>query len=78
MHFWSGSTVDSKEIADISAYNRANGFMWLTYATVIALSGVLSLFNTWVGVALLVVTCTVGIAVIFATYKRIYGKYKSK
>lgn len=28
MHFWSGTTVPSSEIANISAYNRANAFMW--------------------------------------------------
>lgn len=34
MWFWSGSTVDESEIADIPAYNRANGIMWICYSAV--------------------------------------------
>ena len=34
MWFWSGSTVDEAEIADIPAYNRASGIMWICYSAV--------------------------------------------
>ena len=32
MWFWSGSTVRESEISDISAYNKANGIMWIVYS----------------------------------------------
>ena len=76
MHFWTGSTVNPEEIADIPAYNRANGFMWAIYAGSIALSGVLSLFNIQVGVVLLILACVPGVACLIIAYRRIYKKYK--
>ena len=29
MWFWSGKTVKETEISDITAYNHANGIMWM-------------------------------------------------
>jgi len=76
MHFWAGSTVEPEEIADITAYNRANGKMWLAYAASTILSGVVSLFSIGVGAILLTIICIPGIAVLIVGYKRIYKKYK--
>ena len=53
MHFRAGSTVDPEEIADIPAYNKANGKMWLAYAASTILAGVVSLFSIGVGATLL-------------------------
>ena len=76
MHFWAGSTVDPKEIADIPAYNRANGFMWSVYAGSFVLSGVLALFNMMAGVILILLACIPGVAGLFIAYRRIYNRYK--
>lgn len=34
MWFLSGSTVEESEIADIVAYNRANGIMWIAFSLI--------------------------------------------
>ena len=45
MWFWAGTTVEESEIADISAYNRANGIMWICYSAVFWISTVLGIFQ---------------------------------
>ena len=78
MHFWAGSTVKPEEIADIPAYNRANGIMWTVYAVAMLLSGLAALFSIIAGVVLLLIVCLPGIVGLFIGYKRIYEKYKNK
>ena len=34
MWFWSGKTVKETEISDITAYNHANGIMWIVYSII--------------------------------------------
>lgn len=77
MHFWSGSTVRPEEIADIPAYNRANGLMWAIYTACMFVTGILSLFSIIAGAILLVIICVPGIAVLVVAYNRIYNKYRS-
>ncbi len=77
MHFWSGSTVRPEEIADISAYNRANGLMWAIYTVCMVVTGLLSLFSIKIGAILLVIICIPGIVVLIVAYNRIYNKYRS-
>ena len=77
MWFWSGSTVDEAEIADIPAYNRANGRMWLIYALPYWLSAFLGLWSEALAVILLVAACVIGLPILMAAYQRIYDKYKA-
>lgn len=77
MHFWSGTTVKPEEIADIPAYNRANGLMWALYALAVFLSGVLTLFTESAGAILMLIICFPGLGVLIFVYYRIYNKYKS-
>ena len=76
MHFWAGSTIKPEEIADIPAYNRANGLMWTVYTAFIVVTGVLFLFNIILGTVSLVAICVPGIPVLIVIYKRIYNKFK--
>ena len=77
MHFWSGSTVQPEEIADIPAYNRANGIMWMAYGASMMLAGVVGLFNIGISAALVMIICLPGIGVLIFAYKRIYKKYRN-
>lgn len=77
MHFWSGTTVKPEEITDISAYNRANGWMWTIYATCMFLVGVISLFSIMAGAVLLGILCVPGIGALILIYNKIYRKYKN-
>lgn len=77
MHFWSGSTVNPEEITNISAYNRANGLMWLIYTICMVVASILSLFSILIGVILLVIICVPGTIALVIAYNRIYKKYRS-
>ena len=78
MHFWSGSTVSEKEIADIRAYNRANGHMWTGYSLLFWIADILGIWQIEAAAILLAVSSTVGIIPLVLIYKRIYKKYAAK
>jgi len=76
MHFWAGDIIDPKTIRDIPAYNRANGIMWAVYGASYVVSAIVGLFSINIGVILLTLASTVGIAGLFIAYKRIHNRYK--
>lgn len=77
MHFWAGTTIKSEDITDIKAYNKANGIMWISYGSLLALSGIFSfVFGTAVGGILVAISCTLGLIVLIIIYGKIYDKYK--
>ncbi|MCI5650201.1 MAG: hypothetical protein MR332_12390 [Fusicatenibacter sp.] len=76
MWFWSGSAVEETEIADIPAYNRANGRMWIVYSLPFWLSTFLGVCNQMVALALIAADCVIGLPVLIVVYERIYAKYK--
>ena len=78
MWFWAGTTVEESEIADISAYNRANGIMWICYSAVFWISTVLGIFQMDTAGIVLAVGCLAGIPVLIIAYRWIYEKYRSK
>ncbi len=77
MWFWSGSSVKEAEIADISAYNRANGRMWIVFSLPFWLSAFLGFWNTAAAVVLTVANCLIGLPLLVLVYHRIYAKYKA-
>ena len=78
MWFWSGSTVSEREIADIPAYNRANGIMWLAFSAVIWASAILGFFGIEAAGTVLAAGILAGIPALIFAYKLIYNKYKRK
>ena len=76
MNFWSGVEVNPTEITDIGQYNRENGTMWKLYSLWYVAAGVAEFWNTIIAAAFLVLSCTMGIGILIATYNRIYAKYK--
>ena len=77
MWFWSGSSVKEAEIADVPAYNRANGRMWITFSMPFWLSAFLGFWSEIAVVVLSVANCIIGIPVLVIVYLRIYAKYKA-
>ncbi|MCL2407519.1 MAG: hypothetical protein FWC95_06275 [Defluviitaleaceae bacterium] len=76
MHFWAGSTVKAEEISDVHAYNREHGFMWLSYGSAFAISGIVGLFDVMAGSAFTLIISTFGLIPLFINYRRIWNKYK--
>ena len=78
MWFWSSTEVRAEEIADVPAYNRANGVMWIAYSAVFWLSTLLGLFDMRAAGCLLLVWAILGSILLIVCYLRIYEKYRVK
>ena len=76
MWFWSGSTVDESEIADIPAYNRANGIMWIVYSLVFWAGAILGVFQIDIAGIVVAAGCLGGIPLLVLAYTKIYNKYR--
>ena len=76
MWFWSGSTVKESEISDVSAYNRANGIMWLVFSFILWISTILGAMNMKVGGIFLIAGCAIGVPGLPIIYGMIYRKYR--
>ena len=78
MWFWSGKTVKETEISDITAYNHANGIMWIVYFYYLLGGDYLSgIWNSTAALDLIIVGCVIGIPVLVVVYNRIYARYKA-
>ena len=75
MWFWSGISVDKKEISDIPAYNRANGRMWILFSLIFWISAFAGLFSMRTGGIILCAGSLIGIPLLIFAYRRIYRKY---
>lgn len=78
MWFWAGSTVDESKITDVKAYNKENAIMWKAYSLWYFASGIIYFWNEVISIVLLILSCTVGIAILVGTFNRIEKKYKVK
>ena len=76
MWFWSGSTVEESEISDISAYNKANGIMWIVFSAILWISTVLGCLNMKTGGFILIAGCMAGVPALPVVYGRICRKYR--
>ena len=77
MWFWSGSTVRESEIADIPAYNRANGIMWIVFSLIFWIGTAAGCVRMSMAGVIIIAGCVVGIPALPVTYTRIYKKYKA-
>lgn len=78
MWFWAGTTVDESKITDVKAYNKENARMWELYSLWYFASGAVYFWNEIVAVIILVLSCTVGIGILVATFTKIEKKYEAK
>ena len=75
MWFWAGLEVKASEIADVPAYNRANGRMWIVYSLIFWAAAFAGLWSGTLAVGLIVVGCALGLPDMIGIYNRIYNKY---
>ena len=78
MHFWAGTTVDASKITDVKAYNKENAKMWKIYSLWYFASGIIYFWNEVISVIILVLSCTLGMGILVATFTKIENKYKVK
>ncbi len=78
MWFWSGTKVEADQITDIKQYNKENGTMWKCYSLWFAAAGLAEIWSSIAMLIILVLSGTVGLAVLIRSYKKIYKKYSVK
>ena len=78
MWFWSGTTVEEKELTDVAAYNRANGIMWLVFSLPLWAGTVLGYLRLKTGGLILIAGCAVGLPGLVIAYQKIYAAYKKQ
>jgi hypothetical protein len=75
MWFWSGTEVDATKITDVAQYNAENAAMWKWYSLWYIAAGLAQIWSSIAYAIILVLSCTVGLAILIRTYKRIFEKY---
>ena len=78
MWFWAGIKVNEKEIADVPAYNRANGLLWIGFSMVFWVSALLGLFQMKIAGPLMILGIVAGSLAMPIIYNGIYNKYRKK
>ena len=76
MWFWSGSSVKENEITDVSAYNRANGIMWIAFSGIYWISAVLGCFRMKAAGPFVGIGTVAGVVLLIVSYRIIYRKYR--
>jgi len=76
MWFIIGGYIPDNKITDIREFNRENAKMWRNYSFLFFSSGLLYFYEDALGLLVLALACTVGIAWLFWKHNQIMKKYK--
>ena len=76
MWFWAGSEVDPAVITDVKAYNAENAKIWKWYSVWYWIAGIAWFWSAALAVAVLILGCSVGVAILISTFGKIEKKYK--
>lgn len=75
INFWSGDTTLKEKVKNVAAYNREMAVLYKKCALAFLLTGVGFVVFPVVGVVLLCFDCTLGIYLMYRSYKNILQKY---
>ena len=78
MWFWSGIEVDPATITDVKQYNAENARMWKWYSLWYVAAGVAEIWSPIADAIILVLACTVGLAILIWQYNKILKKYRKQ
>lgn len=73
--FWTGDTSLKGKVQNVEQYNGEMSLLYKKWAFSFILVGFLSLFHTWIGIVLITAECTLGIYLVWRSYKKILRKY---
>lgn len=73
--FWSSDASLKGKVTDVPAYNREMAALYKKYAAGFVVTGLGFLVHPIVGVVLLVFACTVGIGLVYRSYKKVLQRY---
>ena len=73
--FWSGDTSLKDKVKNVPDYNREMATLYKKYAVAFFLAALAAVVHPLAGVAIMVLDCTLGIFLVYRTYKKILDKY---
>jgi len=73
--FWSGDTSLRTKVTNVKEYNNEMAKLYRKYALALFGMGIAFFLTPYLGVAVLVFNCTLGIYIVYRAYKKILGKY---
>ena len=73
--FWNGDTSLKDKVKNVTAYNREMAALYNKYAWSFAAAAVGGAAYPPVGAVMMVLCCTIGIFLVYRTYKKILQKY---
>lgn len=73
--FWSGDTSLRTKVTNVKEYNNEMAKLYRKCALAFVVMGLLLFLNLYLGTAVLVFNCTLGIYIVYRAYKKILGKY---
>lgn len=73
--FWSGDTSLRTKVTNVKEYNHEMAKLYRKCALAFVVMGLLLFVNTYLGMAVLVFNCTLGVYIVWRAYKKILGKY---
>lgn len=73
--FWSGDTSLKSKVKDISSYNKEMAALYKKCALAFLITGIGFLITPVIGMILLCFDCTLGIYLVYRSYKKILGAY---
>lgn len=75
INFWSGDKKLKETVKDIQGYNDEMSKLYIKCALAFATTGVICLIHIGAGICFIVLECTLGMHVVWKTYKSILLKY---
>ena len=73
--FWSGDTSLRTKVTNVKEYNNEMAKLYRKCALAFVVMGLMLFVNTYLGMAVLVFNCTLGIYIVWRAYKKILEKY---
>ena len=75
INFWSGDTTLKEKVKNVAEYNKKMSSLYKKCAIAFLLSGIGFLVMPIIGLIIICFDCTVGIWIVYRSYKRILGLY---
>ena len=73
--FWSGDTSLRAKVTNVKDYNYEMAKVYRIYALAYVVMGLMFFAATYIGIAVLILNCTLGIYIVYRSYKKILAKY---
>ena len=76
INFWSGDTTLKSKVRNIKEYNKEMAKLYKKYAIAFCLTGIGCLILPVIGIIMICLDCTLGLYLLYRSYKKILGGFE--